>query len=198
MTGGVRFARPPAHFSSPFGAGGGWRSCAARGGGLWWIGTRRPDMEVRAPGTEPEPGEKPRTQGSVRGRSRVGRKKCQDSLFGLPRSRRDSGRARPVCRGRLVRCKLFCGSVLWLSMPRCRPPRSRVQTRAGPGRELPIAGREPSCDEQSSAPIDSANPAFWHPSRGAPVGWGRVTGGVRFARPPANFLSPSRAISDGR
>jgi hypothetical protein len=132
------------------------------------------------------------------GRFARGRKKCQDSLLGLPRSRRDSGRARPVCRGRLVRCKLFCGSVLWLSMPRCRPPRSRVQTRAGPGRGLPIAARQPGCDGRSSGPIDSTNPAFTHPSRGAPFGWGRVTGGVRVARPPAYFSSPSRAISDER
>ena len=43
VTGGVRFARPPANFFSPFGAGCGWMSCAARGGGLWWLDTQRAD-----------------------------------------------------------------------------------------------------------------------------------------------------------
>jgi hypothetical protein len=52
---------------------------------------------------------------------------------------------------------------------------------------------EPGCKGRSSAPIDSRIQAFRHPFRGASVGWGRVTGGVRFARPPAHFSSPFRA-----
>ena len=89
-----------------------------------------------------------------------------------------------MCRACLVRRRLFSGFVLWQNMRRYRPPESLGPTRAGPGRGITIFAREPGSEGRSSAPIDSTNPAFWHPSRGASVGVGRVTGGGRFARPP--------------
>jgi hypothetical protein len=86
------------------------------------------------------------------------------------------------------------------NLPVC-PPAARPSSAPGcrasgdPGfvpAKAPEAPRPCLPHQTGQAHVTSVGGAFTHPSRGAGQSWGTATGGVRFARPPANFCDPYR------